>query len=70
MREESCGGGGAEKERRQLVRRGGVVLTGALRVRPGRGAPLQVCRAHPSLAGQAALAPREVAGGAAEPHLG
>lgn len=46
------------------------ILSGALWVQPGWGALLWVCRAHPCLAGQAALAPREVARQAGEPHLG
>lgn len=50
--------------------RPGVPFAGALWVWPGLGAPLRVCRACPSLAGQAALAPREVAGRAGGSHLG
>lgn len=50
--------------------RPGVPFAGALWVRPGWGAPLWVRRAGPGLAGQAALAPRQVAGWVGELHLG
>lgn len=47
-----------------------VPFAGALWVRPGWGTSLWVCRACPDLTGQAALAPREVAGWASECHPG